>query len=104
MSGLEQSAEQEKKRAREKSRTERENLLSRRASPSDVIDAPWEILAAVIPAIPADAPHVQEERRDTVHAVRSVVRSGCPWRRRPHDVPVWGTAHGSVRRWECEGE
>jgi hypothetical protein len=104
VSGLEKSAEKEKESEREKSRVERENLLSRRASPSDVTDAQWEIVEPVIPAIPRDAPHVLEERHDIVNAVLSVVRSDCSWRMLPHDVPAWGTVEWSVRRWERKAE
>jgi putative transposase len=68
-----------------------------------VTDAQWEIVDALIPAMPEDAPHVLSDRREIVHAVLDVLRSGCPWRMRPQDFPAWGTVHWSVRRWEREG-
>ncbi len=77
--------------------------MGRRAYPSDVTDAQWEVLEPLIPAIPADAPHVQYERREIVNAVLYVLRSGCPWRMLPHDFPAWGTVYWYFRRWEREG-
>lgn len=100
---MEKSADKEKESEREKSRAERENLLNRKAYPSDVTDGQREMLEALIPAIPADAPNVQYERREIVNAVLYVLRSGCPWRMLPHDLPAWGTVHWYFRRWEREG-
>ena len=32
-----------------------------------------------------------------------VLRSGCPWRLLPHDLPAWGTVYSSFRVWRNEG-
>ena len=32
-----------------------------------------------------------------------VLRSGCPWRHVPHDLPAWSTVYSYFRRWRLEG-
>ena len=32
-----------------------------------------------------------------------MLRSGCPWRMMPHDLPPWSTAWGYFRRWRKDG-
>src|SRR5260221_6851906 len=32
-----------------------------------------------------------------------VLRSGCPWRLAPHDLPAWGTLYWYFRTWRNEG-
>jgi transposase len=32
-----------------------------------------------------------------------VLRSGCPWRLLPHDLPAWGTVYSSFRIWRNQG-
>ncbi len=77
--------------------------MSRKAYPSDMTDAQWELLEPLIPPMPEGAPHVLYERREIVNAILYVLRSGCPWRLLPHDFPAWGTVHWYFRRWEREG-
>src|SRR6266700_7342058 len=43
------------------------------------------------------------ERREIVNAILYVLRSGCPWRLLPHDLPTWGTAYWYFRRWRDGG-
>ena len=77
--------------------------MRRKAYPSDLTDAQWELLEPLIPPLPEGAPHVLYERREIVNAILYVLRSGCPWRLLPHDFPAWGTVHWYFRRWEREG-
>jgi len=51
--------------------------MSRKAYPSDVTDAQWELLEPLIPAMPEGAAHVLYERREIVNAILYVLRSGC---------------------------
>src|SRR5258708_32581696 len=77
--------------------------LDRMAYPSDLTDAQWEVLQPLIPAIAADAAYQVHERREIVNAILYVLRSGCPWRLLPHEVPAWGTCYSYFRRWQREG-
>ncbi len=78
-------------------------MPSRKAYPSDLTDAQWEILEPLIPALAEDATHVSYERREIVNGILYVLRSGCPWRLAPHDLPAWGTLYWYFRTWRNEG-
>src|SRR5258708_23496328 len=42
-------------------------------------------------------------RRELVNAILYVLRSACPWRMLPHDLPRWFTAYWYFRRWKQQG-
>ena len=42
-------------------------------------------------------------RREVVNAILYVVRSGCPWRYLPADLPPWQTVYWYFTRWEDAG-
>jgi putative transposase len=73
------------------------------AYPSTLTDAQWEILEPLIPAISSDAAFYVHERREIVDAILYVLRSGCPWRALPHDLPDWHTTYHYFRTWQREG-
>ncbi len=75
----------------------------RRAYPSDLTDAQWERLQPLIPMPAEDDPNVQYERREILNAIVYMLRSGCPWRMLPHDLPAWQTAYWYFARWKREG-
>ncbi len=75
----------------------------KRAYPSDLTDTQWEILRPLIPPLKPDAAYHVHERREIVNAILYVLRSGCPWRSLPHDLPAWGTVYHSFRTWQREG-
>ncbi len=74
-----------------------------RAYPSNLTDKQWELLEPLIPPLCADATYYKHERREIVNAILYVLRSGCPWRMLPHDLPPYGTVFDSFRRWQREG-
>src|SRR5260370_19610210 len=74
-------------------------MRSRKAYPSDLTDAEWEILKPMIPAISPEAVIVVHERRAIVNGILYVLRSGCPWRLLPNDLPAWGTVSSYFRTW-----
>ena len=78
-------------------------MSDRKASPSDLTDAEWEILEPLIPALSEDAVHVKYTRREIVNGILYVLRSGCPWRLLPHDLPAWGTVYDYFRAWRIAG-
>jgi putative transposase len=77
--------------------------MNRTRYPSDLSDDEWTYLA----------PHLPEPKsggRPRVHAVREIVnaifymlRSGCAWRRLPHDLPPWKTVYHYFRLWRVQG-
>ena len=78
-------------------------MPDRKAYPSDLTDAEWEILEPLIPAISEDAAHIKYTRREIVNGILYVLRSGCPWRLMPHDLPAWGTVYDYFRQWQKQG-
>jgi putative transposase len=78
-------------------------MSERKAYPSDVTDAEWEILEPLIPAISEKAVNVKYTRREIVNGILYVLRSGCPWRLVPHDLPAWGALYYYFRTWRKEG-
>jgi putative transposase len=78
-------------------------MNERRAYPSDLTDAEWEIMAPFIPEVSEDATVPTVSRREIVNGILYVLRSGCPWRLMPHDLPAWGTVYYYFRTWRIAG-
>jgi putative transposase len=76
-------------------------MSDRKAYPSDLRDAEWEILESLIPALSPLVVNVMYTRREIVNGILYlyVLRSGCPWRMVPNDLPAWGTLYDSFRAW-----
>lgn len=78
-------------------------MSDRKAYPSDLTDAQWEILAPFIPEVSEEATVPTISRREIVNGILYVLRSGCPWRLMPHDLPAWGTVYYYFRTWRIAG-
>jgi transposase len=75
----------------------------RRAYPSDLSDAQWELIEPYIPPCKPGGRPQEIERRELVNAMLYLLRTGCPWRALPHDLPHWRTTHYYFHRWQKEG-
>ena len=61
--------------------------MSRKSYPSDLTDEQWEILGPLLPpAKPGGRPRTVD-LREVVNGILYLLRSGCPWRMVPHDLP-----------------
>jgi transposase len=79
-------------------------MATRRAYPSDLSDAQWEILKPLLggrasgrgrrPVVP---------RREIVNAILYVLRTGCQWRYLPEGFPNWNTVYWYFARWVSDG-
>ena len=78
-------------------------MTERKAYPSDLTEAEWEILEPLIPEVPPQATMPAIPRREIVNGILYVLRSGCPWRLMPHDLPAWGTVYHYFRVWRKAG-
>src|SRR5438094_4408091 len=78
-------------------------MSERKAYPSDLTDAEWEILEPFIPEVSEEATVETIERREIVNGILYVLRSGCPWRLLPHDLPNWSTVYLYFREWKRAG-
>lgn len=77
--------------------------MGRRAYPSDLSDEQWVLLEPLIPQPSTQGWPAEIERREIINGILYVLRSGCPWRHLPHDLPAWGTVYYYFRRWLREG-
>ncbi|HEX9414810.1 MAG TPA: transposase [Ktedonobacterales bacterium] len=41
--------------------------------------------------------------REVVNGLRSIVKTGAPWRRLPHDLSPWPVVSHQMRRWMAAG-
>jgi putative transposase len=93
----------ERRETRKKLKNGEEEMSDRKAYASDLTDGEWELLEPLIPAISPEAVRVEHGRREIVNGILYVLRSGCPWRLLPHDLPAWGTVYSYFRVWRNEG-
>ena len=73
--------------------------MPREPYPSDLTDAQWALLEALIP-LPEIGPQERKyERREIVNAILYQKRTGCQWRYIPHDFPPWETVAKHYYKW-----
>lgn len=77
--------------------------MDRQAYPSDLSDAEWRQLEPLLPAPKPGGRPIKYPRREVINAIMYVLRSGCPWRMLPHDLPPWRTAFHYFRTWRKDG-
>ena len=75
----------------------------RRAYPTDLSDAEWQVLEPLIPPVRPGGRPARHARRELVNAIAYWVRAGCAWRLLPHDLPPWQTVYHYFRLWRREG-
>jgi transposase len=75
----------------------------RRGYPSDLTDAQWALIEPLLPEPATEGRREKHPRREVVNAILYVVRSGCPWRYLPADLPPWQTVYWYFTRWEQAG-
>jgi transposase len=73
--------------------------MTRKAYPSDVSDEEWAFVAPYLTLMREDAPQREYDLREVFNGVRYVVRTGCPWRLIPHDLPPWAVVYQQSQRW-----
>ncbi|KXK59694.1 transposase [Micromonospora rosaria] len=78
-------------------------VSARRGYPSDLTDAQWALIEPLLPEPNTDGRREKHPRREIVNAILYVVRSGCPWRYLPGDLPPWQTVYWYFTRWEEAG-
>ncbi|UQU62516.1 IS5 family transposase [Couchioplanes caeruleus] len=78
-------------------------MSSRRGYPSDLTDAQWDLVKGLLPEPSGDGRPEKHPRREIVNAILYLVRSGCPWRYLPADLPPWQTVYWYFVRWEEAG-
>ena len=75
----------------------------RRAYPTDLTNAEWQILEPLLPGERPGGRHRGYAMRDVIDAIQYVLRGGVAWRMVPHDLPHWRTAYEYFRQWREDG-
>jgi transposase len=73
--------------------------MDRKPYPSDVTDAEWAFVVPYLTLMKEDAPQREWPLREVFNGLRWMVRSGCPWKLLPHDLPPWYTVYQQSQRW-----
>ena len=77
--------------------------MSRKAYPSDLTEAEWQLLEPLIPSEKPGGKHRKVDMREIVNAIFYLLRNGCSWRSLPHDFPAWQTVSSYFYRWQRLG-
>ena len=68
--------------------------------PSDLTDAEWKVLEPLIPGLAQLLGRPPRyEKRAILNAIFYGVRSGCPWRMLPNELPPWRIVCYCFMRW-----
>lgn len=77
--------------------------MERKPYPSDINDTEWKILEPLIPPAKTGGRPREVNMREILNGVFYVLRSGCPWRMLPHDLPPRQTVYHYFRQWRGDG-
>lgn len=86
-------------------------MTERRAYPSDLSDARWELIEPVLSAWRYErhgralgfGRPAQHDLREIMNAILYVDRTGCQWAYLPHDFPPHQTVYGYFAKWQKDG-
>lgn len=77
--------------------------MNRKAYPTDLKDAEWEILKPLLPeAKPGGRPR-KVDLREVLNAIFYRERAGCSWDLLPHDLPPPKTVYDYFNQWSQDG-
>ena len=77
--------------------------MLRQAYPSDLTDAQWETVKAIVPAPKPGGRPAKYSRREVLNALLYLERTGCQWRALPHDLPPWKLVYWYFMAWRASG-
>lgn len=76
---------------------------TRKPYPSDLTDAQWEIIAALIPPKVGPGENRKVDLREVINGILYVLRTGCQWDYLPHDFLPKGTTYYYFAKWKNDG-
>ena len=77
--------------------------MRRKAYPTDLTDAEWEIISPLVPEVKPIGRPRQVDLREIINGIFYVLHEGCTWRALPHDLPPWQTVYNYFRHWQQLG-
>ena len=75
----------------------------RKAYPSDLTDAQWEIIAGVLPPAKATGRPGEVDLREVLNTILYLNRTGCQWDMLPHDLLPKSTVYDYFANWRDDG-
>ena len=75
------------------------DAMTRTAYPSDGSDEEWAFVAPSVTLMDEAAPQRNYPLRDVANGLRSMLRTGAPWRMLPTAVPPWPVVYHQPQRW-----
>ena len=78
--------------------------MRRKIYPGAVSDDEWAFVASYLSLMSQEAGQRKYPLRELFNGVRYGVRTGCPWRYLPGDLPPWEAVYQQMQRWikaEC---
>ena len=77
--------------------------MARQRYPTDLTDAQWQRIEALVPKPKPGGRPATVERREIINAIFYHVRNGGTWRALPHDFPRWKTVYHYFCQWRDDG-
>lgn len=77
--------------------------MIRKRYDTDLTDDQWTFLKPLLPAAKPGGRPRSVDLREVVNAILYLLRTGCPWRHLPHDLPSWGTVWSYFCQWRDDG-
>lgn len=77
---------------------------ARKAYPSDLTDAQWEILEPLIPASKRGGRPREVSMREVINTILYLNRTGCQWDMLPHDLLPKSTVYDYFAAWRNKGD
>jgi len=74
-------------------------MVRKAGYPSDVTDEEWEFVLPYLLLCREDSPQKEYALRAVFNGVRSIAKTGSPWRWMPNDLPPWRAVYQQMRRW-----
>ena len=71
--------------------------------PTALSDQEWHLITHLVPEAKPGGRPAAYPKREILHAIVSLLRSGCSWRLLPHDLPPWRIVSHDLRQWQQEG-
>ena len=75
--------------------TRKQHIRKTNRYQTDVTDKEWRVIEPHLPAANSTGRPRAWPMREIINGIFYVMRSGCPWRLLPSDLPPWGT----IYRW-----
>ena len=77
--------------------------MNKKRYDSDMTDAEWSVLEALIPAAKPGGRPRSVNIREVVNAIFYLLKTGCQWRMLPKEFPHWSTVNDYFATWRKDG-